>query len=155
MTCLITLRHHTPQMLLDARPRYEARVGAGELSGGDVVLAVEAVSKSYMRGREKTTALEKINLSLRRGESLGLVGESGSGKSTLARCVIRLLEPDSGSINLTTGESNSVQFAKQVQMVFQDPYSSLNPRMRIGDALIEVMRVHNIGETAEKRTAKS
>ncbi|MBO9522394.1 MAG: ABC transporter ATP-binding protein [Nocardioidaceae bacterium] len=100
------------------------------------------------RQPEVVRAVDDVSFSLGRGEILGLAGESGSGKSTTARCLNRLVEPDSGRI-LFHGEDigdlrgralNEVR--RRIQMVFQDPFSSLNPRMSIGDAILEAGRVH-------------
>jgi ABC-type glutathione transport system ATPase component len=94
-------------------------------------------------------AVDDVSFTLRRGEILGLVGESGSGKTTLARCIIRLVEPDAGTIKLdgvdvrAAGGGELRQLRRRMQMVFQDPYSSLNPRMTVGAALQEAGRVHN------------
>ncbi len=104
-----------------------------------------------LRGRPRPVqrALDGVSIAVERGETLGIVGESGSGKSTLARCLVRLLTPDSGTIRLN-GEAvkgpTLRHFTRQVQMVFQDPYGSLNPRMRVGAALAEVLQVHRVVE---------
>ena len=88
-------------------------------------------------------AADQVTLSLRRGETLGVVGESGSGKSTVARCIARLLDPSSGSILLdgeniaTLPESRLRKHRKNVQIIFQDPFRSLNPRRTVGDSIIE------------------
>ena len=80
---------------------------------------------------------------MRRGETLGIVGESGSGKSTVARCVARLVEPTAGAIRIDNADIAAMKEAKfrpirrRVQIVFQDPYRSLNPRRTVGDAIIE------------------
>lgn len=95
-------------------------------------------------------ALDDINLDIYRGEILGLVGESGSGKTTLGRCLLRLIEPSKGEIlyrgkdivHVSTSEMQAIR--RQMQMIFQDPYSSLNPRMTIHDTLAEVLTVHRI-----------
>lgn len=109
------------------------------------VLTLESVSKTYQsrsllrRHRRVTTALESVNLSVPLGGSLGVVGESGSGKSTLARCIVRLLDIDQGQINFQGVDLASLKgkkrqtWSRQVQMVFQDPYASLNPRHRVGE----------------------
>ena len=100
-------------------------------------------------------AVEEVTLDVQAGETLGIVGESGCGKSTLARCLVRLHEPDGGSLRFEgkdvmalSGEARRT-FNRQVQMVFQDPYSSLNPRMTVGDALGEALLVHRVVPKAE------
>lgn len=123
-----------------------------------VVLKVDGLSKRYdsksIFKRRTVLAADDVNLQLRRGEILGVVGESGSGKSTLARCIARLQEPSSGTIrvldsDIAAQKGESLRRARRhIQMVFQDPYRSLNPRVRIGDSLIE--GVTNFGvSTAE------
>jgi oligopeptide/dipeptide ABC transporter ATP-binding protein len=100
-------------------------------------------------------ALNHVDLEVRRGETLGIVGESGCGKSTLARCLVRLLEPDEGRILFegkdvaSLGPAELRQFHRRVQMIFQDPYSSLNPRMSVGQVLSEALSVHRMRPTAE------
>jgi peptide/nickel transport system ATP-binding protein len=98
------------------------------------------------------TALEGVDISVKQGETLGVVGESGSGKSTLARCILRLHEPDAGSVSFegrdvlaaSAGELRALR--REMQMVYQDPYTSLNPRLRIGSAVAEPALVHGIVE---------
>ncbi|WP_066128854.1 dipeptide ABC transporter ATP-binding protein [Bordetella ansorpii] len=115
----------------------------------DVVLQVRGLGRTYssprllsMRARGIVAATD-VDLTLRRGEILGLVGESGSGKSTVARCVARLIEPTHGSLSMGDTDLARLsgaalrQMRKRVQIVFQDPYRSLNPRRTVGDSLIE------------------
>jgi ABC-type glutathione transport system ATPase component len=93
-------------------------------------------------------AVDDVSFQLNRGEILGLAGGSGSGKTTVARCVIRLVEPDAGRIELdkadilTAERSELRELRRRAQMVFQDPYASLNPRMTVGASLHEAGRVH-------------
>lgn len=103
-------------------------------------------------------AVDDVSFSIERGETLGLVGESGSGKTTTGRCVLRLVEPTSGDVRYdgtsilsrSTGEMRRLR--RHMQIVFQDPYSSLNPRMTAGDIVEEPLAVHGLGTRAERRT---
>jgi len=93
-------------------------------------------------------ALDQVSLSIEKGTTLGLVGESGSGKTTLGRVIVRLLDPTSGSVSYEGTEISSLRgsqlrpYRKKIQMVFQDPYNSLNPRLRIGTILAEPLEIH-------------
>jgi peptide/nickel transport system ATP-binding protein len=113
-----------------------------------LVLQTRKLAKTYSdRGwfgpRREVRAAEDVNLELRRGQTLGIVGESGSGKSTVARCIVRLVDPSSGAILL--GDDDIARMParelrplrRKVQIVFQDPYRSLNPRRTVGDAIME------------------
>jgi len=107
------------------------------------------------RPRRFLQALRDVSLELAPGETLGIVGESGCGKSTLARCLSGLDRPDEGSIRwqgqpMAAG-STPLQRARRVQMVFQDPYASLNPRMSLAQALDEVLLVHGLAATRGER----
>lgn len=109
--------------------------------------------------RMMLTAVDHLNITLHTGETLGIAGESGCGKSTLAKLVAGLLEPDEGKI-LHGGVSLAAltpvqrrQFHQQVQMVFQDPFSSLNPRMRIGDTIAEPLLIQGMGRAAAETEA--
>ncbi len=102
-------------------------------------------------------AVDDVSFSIEEGEMFGLVGESGSGKSTTGRCILRLIEPTSGNV-FFRGE-NVLQFSRarmrqarrDMQIVFQDPYSSLNPRMRAGDIVEEPLIIHKLGSKAQRR----
>lgn len=125
------------------------------------LLQVSNIHKSFpmpmsilarVRGRERAAvkALRGVTFSVRRGETLGIVGESGCGKSTLARALVRLLTIDDGRIIFDGDDVLSLkgadlrQYNRRVQLVFQDPFSSLNPRMTVGQTLREALAVHNI-----------
>jgi len=102
-----------------------------------------------LRGREPAVlrAVDGVDLELARGEALGLVGESGCGKSTLGRCIVGLYRPTAGEIRFTGGDLHARRDRAQrrrIQMVFQDPYSSLNPRMSVRQTLRELLRVHRM-----------
>ena len=100
-------------------------------------------------------ALNGVSFSVRRGETLGIVGESGCGKSTLARCLVRLIEADAGTITYDGTDVRALAGAarraynRRVQLIFQDPYSSLNPRMTVRETLAEALTVHRMRPPAE------
>jgi len=111
-------------------------------------------------GNRSLTAVKHFSFNIYPGETLGLIGESGSGKSTIGKSIIQLVQSYSGNI-LFHGKSlqgmnarDMKKFRKKVQMIFQDPYSSLNPRLRIGDAIAEGMLVHHIHKGKKARTGK-
>lgn len=102
-------------------------------------------------------AVERVDLSIHPGETLGLVGESGCGKSTLGRTLLRLLDPTEGKIRFdgtditTMGQRELRGMRRQMQMIFQDPYASLNPRMSVGATLAEPLIIHGLAPTATER----
>ena len=110
----------------------------------------EAIFGGIARGEVR--AVDDVSLDVRAGETLGLVGESGSGKSTLGRLALRLIEPSSGSIRfdgrdlLSASHSDMRRLRRDMQIIFQDPFSALDPRMRVGDLIAEPLVIHkNMG----------
>ena len=128
------------------------------------ILTVEGIRKSFSIrssgifnfGGEKVSAVNDVSFKIRRGSCLGLVGESGCGKTTLSKTVMRAIAPDAGSIQysdqdgtvdvLSLNEESLIDFRKKIQFIFQDPFSSLNPRMTIFDIINEPLIIHNIGD---------
>jgi oligopeptide transport system ATP-binding protein len=120
------------------------------------VLEVDGLVKHYAgKRRQVVHAVDGVSFTLGRGEILGLVGESGSGKSTVANCVLRLTQPTAGTIRLKGVDITSMSrrrmrpLRRELHMVFQDPYSSLNPRMTCGDIVGEPLRLHGIARGRE------
>jgi oligopeptide transport system ATP-binding protein len=117
-------------------------------------LEVRDLKKQYPGG---VRAVDGVSFDLQQGQTLGVVGESGCGKSTLARLLLRLIESTSGAVRLNGEDLLALKPAqlrerrRDMQIVFQDPYASLDPRMSIGDAIAEPLDIHNIGTRAERR----
>ena len=113
---------------------------------------VRHLVKTYGR----TTAVDDVTFAIEEGETFGLVGESGSGKSTTGRCILRLVEPTSGAVlfrgeDVLTFSRQRLRLARRaMQMVFQDPFSSLNPRMRVREIVEEPLTIHRIGTPADR-----
>jgi oligopeptide transport system ATP-binding protein len=128
------------------------------LEGVDLVKYFPVRSTSVRRGiHEYVHAVDGVSLEVRRGETLGIVGESGCGKSTLGRLLVRLLEPTSGTIRFDGSDITSLSrralrpFRRQMQMIFQDPYASLNPRKRVGQIVGDPFYIHGEGSRGEVR----
>ena len=133
-------------------------------ANGPPLLEVESLVKYFpiktgLLGREvdRVHAVDDVTFSVREGETLGLVGESGCGKSTLGRTILRLLDPTSGDVKF---EGRSIAklsrrglrpLRRQMQMVFQDPYASLNPRKRVGSIISAPLQIHKVGDAKERR----
>lgn len=135
-----------------------------ELYAREPILRLEGLKTHFVTTRNilgKATqvvkAVDDISFEVYPGETLGLVGESGCGKTTLGRTILRLIEPTAGKIiykgkDITTMRATEMRaLRKDIQLIFQDPYSSLNPRITIGNAIMEPMRVHNILDNDEQR----
>ena len=129
------------------------------------ILSVSNLSKHYKLGgvfsksKEKVHAVDNVSFELYEAETLGIVGESGCGKSTLGRMIVRLEEPTKGTItfegNDLTKKSNAKlrSIRKRLQMIFQDPYASLNPRRQIGKIVEEPLRIHGVGAEERRKIA--
>jgi oligopeptide transport system ATP-binding protein len=130
----------------------------------EAILVARHLVKTYPQGgglfglgKDKVKALDDVSIQLNAGETLAVVGESGSGKSTLARCLLQLLPLDSGEVQfqghdlaqLTGKELRAIR--RDLQMVFQDPFASLNPRMRVGEIIAEGLLIHGLGTASEQQ----
>ncbi|MGI9322627.1 MAG: ATP-binding cassette domain-containing protein [Pseudomonadales bacterium] len=125
----------------------------------ETLLEVRELSKSY----DGVAALSRVSFSLQRSETLGIVGESGSGKTTLARCILRAIDADAGSVRFNAGEgwhnllgmshSEMIPLRREMQMIFQDPFASLNPRMTVQEIVEEPLIIHGLGNRAARHKA--
>src|SRR5207253_9008222 len=149
--------HIGPPCVLAWRPRAVARdarpLPEGALVGGEELLAVEDLRKHFAVTRgiifqkqiAAVKAVDGVSFSVRQGETLGVVGESGCGKSTMARCIMRLLDPTSGRIVFDGRDITKLSradmrpYRREMMMIFQDPYASLNPRKRVGFIVAEAL----------------
>jgi peptide/nickel transport system ATP-binding protein len=159
-------QHPYTRSLIAAVPRLRRRE-ARAAAEGVPLLRLEGVDKTFRTGaglfrRGRTVhAVDRVDLEVRRGETLGVVGESGSGKSTLARCVVRLVDADGGRIEIAGTDLAPLRgrrlqpHRRRVQMIFQDPYASLNPRQTVGTIIGSGLRLYGIGRTdAQERTRR-
>src|SRR5881397_570293 len=128
------------------------------------LLRVKNLKKYFLRrvgrfSREvaRVHAVDDVSYDIRKGETLGLVGESGCGKSTTGRCILRLIEPTAGEVwfgdqNVTTLDKRSLRHLRRdMQIIFQDPYASLNPRMTVGSIIGEALVIHKLAATRKLR----
>jgi peptide/nickel transport system ATP-binding protein len=127
-------------------PREAAPDAKAASAGGEPLLEAVGLRREFGRGRQAHTAVDDVSLTVRAGETLGVVGESGSGKTTLGRMLVRLLDPTAGSIHYRgrdiarLGDKALRPLRRELQMVFQDPVSSLNPRRSIGESIADPLR---------------
>jgi oligopeptide transport system ATP-binding protein len=123
----------------------------------DLVKQFPVRSGILQRQTGTVDAVDGVSFDIKKGESIGLVGESGCGKTTLGRMLVRLLEPTSGSIafegrDITHLKGSDIKpFRRKVQIIFQDPFSSLDPRTQVGDSIAEGLRLHGVGDRKERR----
>lgn len=117
-----------------------------------VIIRAEGLSRSFtvgsalFGGRRTVRAVEGVNLDILRGETFAIVGETGSGKTTLGRLLLKLIEPSAGRISFADGsQDDHLAFRRRAQVVFQDPYSALDPRMTVGQQIREPLDIHSIG----------
>jgi oligopeptide transport system ATP-binding protein len=125
------------------------------------LLKVENLQKTFYTEVGEVHAVQGVSFDLKKGETLGLVGESGSGKSTLGRCVLRLIDPTAGKVfykgtNLLSLSKTEMRHQrKNMQMIFQDPFSALNPRMTIEQLLVEPLHLHKLVSDSKEATGRA
>lgn len=161
----INIQNHFEALTISEKETKERRIA---LESKEPLLKVEnirnwfPVRKGFFSlGKEYVKAVDDVSFEVYPGETLGLVGESGCGKTTLGRTILRLIKPTSGNITFKGTNINSLTASqmramrKHMQIIFQDPYSSLNPRMTIGEAIMEPMRVHKLHGNDKTRKEKT
>jgi peptide/nickel transport system ATP-binding protein len=150
----------------DAGAHASQAPAAAKDANAPVVLEVKSLAKSFflrqgLFGKREFRAVRDVNFKLRRGHTLGVVGESGSGKTTMGLTLLRLHEPTAGEVIfdgqnlLTLKDSERQLMRRRIQIVFQNPYASLNPRFTIGQTLVEPMTIHGIGADAAEREQRA
>src|SRR4029450_5394135 len=153
-----------PAARADDRGGGSGRVTEIQAQNGNALVEVQSLKKYFpirkgVLSREvaRVHAVDDVTLSVAEGETLGLVGESGCGKSTLGRCIVRLLDPTAGDVVFDgrsigkLGARKLRPLRREMQMIFQDPYASLNPRKRVGTIISDPMRIHGIGDRKERK----
>ncbi|MFJ8359160.1 dipeptide ABC transporter ATP-binding protein [Streptomyces sp. NPDC093984] len=136
-------REEYTRELLGAVPRVDAPRVEESAASDEVVIEAVGLRREFGRGKRKSAAVDDVSLTVRRGETLGIVGESGSGKTTLGRMLVGLLEPTAGEVR--HGGIARAGVDPGVQMVFQDPVSSLNPRRSVGESIADPLRARGTG----------
>ena len=159
-----------PRRLMVIDDHIAGRSDSGAVKAKDanapVVLEVRSLAKSFwlkqgVFGKREFKAVQDVNFKLRKGHTLGVVGESGSGKTTMGLTLLRLHEPTGGEVIfdgknlLTLSDKERLTMRRRIQVVFQNPYASLNPRFTIGQTLVEPMTIHNIGASLAEREQRA
>jgi peptide/nickel transport system ATP-binding protein len=164
---LMVIDDHIAQTQAAARGETTATVQAqAKDPNAPVVLEVRSLAKSFwlkqgLFGKREFKAVRDVNFKLRRGHTLGVVGESGSGKTTMGLTLLRLHEPTGGEVIfdgqnlLALGDKERQVMRRRIQVVFQNPYASLNPRFTIGQTLVEPMAIHGIGKDLAEREQRA
>ena len=157
------VRCHFAGQLAEPGARFESAAPAAAAAATAPLLRVDALEVHFpiRRGLFQRTvghvrAVDGVSLAIAAGRTLALVGESGCGKTTVGKALLRLTEPTAGTVQLDhemLTRHNLASLRRQAQMVFQDPFSSLNPRMRVADILLEGMEALNVGQAAQRRSA--
>jgi peptide/nickel transport system ATP-binding protein len=160
--------HRARLMVIDDHiaGRESREFGKAKDPNAPVVLEVKSLAKSFwlhtgLFGRREFKAVRDVNFQLRRGHTLGVVGESGSGKTTMGLTLLRLHEPTSGEVIfdgrnlLQLSDSERQHMRRRIQIVFQNPYASLNPRFTVGQTLLEPMEIHKIGASTAEREERA
>ncbi|WP_374675762.1 ABC transporter ATP-binding protein [Ideonella sp.] len=174
LACRPTLEEQLPARLMVIDDHIAGRGARTEAKPKDpaapVVLEVKSLTKSFwlrqgVFGRKEFPAVKGVSFQLRRGHTLGVVGESGSGKTTMGLTLLRLHEPHSGPMGgevlfdgqnlMHLSDAQRQQMRRRIQIVFQNPYASLNPRFTIGQTLIEPMAIHGIGANTAEREQRA
>jgi len=170
LACRPSLGEHNPArlMVIDDHIAGRGAQGTAKAKNPDspVVLEVKALAKSFwlkegLFGKREFKAVRDVNFRLRRGHTLGVVGESGSGKTTMGLTLLRLHEPTQGEVRfdgkdlLTLRDAERQVMRRRIQIVFQNPYASLNPRFTIGQTLVEPMTIHGIGGDLAEREQRA
>ncbi len=173
LACRPTLEQRAPRlMVIDDHISGRAAANAGKAKDptARVIIEASALTKSFwlqsgVFGRMEFKAVKGATFKLRQGHTLGVVGESGSGKTTMGLALLRLHEPSGGPVTgtvtfagidlLALSKREMLPMRKRIQVVFQNPYASLNPRFTVGQTLVEPMRIHAIGKDDDEREARA
>jgi oligopeptide/dipeptide ABC transporter ATP-binding protein len=152
------MKEHQPASVID---NHQEDVQSSQMStqGRQELVRASALYKHFpVEGSDDVVrAVDGVSFQIFKGETLGLVGESGCGKSTVGRCLLRLIEPTTGDVQfegrtiLGLSGSRLRALRREMQIIFQDPYASLNPRMRVGDIIAEPLAIHGIGTREDRR----